>query len=387
MTVMQYFDPSAYDTKTVSDNYPLPVRSMQKKWRDSFAGSAIDTSKWTVLGTGAGQSISVATGALTIAAGTTANATTTIITNEVFTVPFRLMVGFSLSQRIANQDFYIDAVSCDEKGVTNGLYLASWKLNGTTATQGIYEVKNAGGSVLSSSAVTILTTASLNILETELFSDECWFHSRAIDSTTGRSNSYVRHQQIPDPNSFYKLQLRVVNGGTAPASNTNFVVQYAVVNDYAELTAEITAGRGNIVGGQSMGAVITAALPTGSATIGGVNVITMPTPSVSTLNSAATTNATVVKASAGTAYAVSLSNTGASPVYLKLYNKATAPTVGTDIPILTIPVNAGAVETHQFGNLGLRFTTGIGFAITGAAADADTTAITSSAAKVVVSYV
>ena len=96
--------------------------------------------------------------------------------------------------------------------------------------------------------------------------------------------------------------------------------------------------------------------------------------SVNRLVSAATTNATVVKASAGQVYGWYLSNTNASPRYVKVYNKATAPTVGTDTPTLTLLVPAGGAANCEFTN-GIAFATGIGFATTTAAADADTGAV------------
>lgn len=52
--------------------------------------------------------------------------------------------------------------------------------------------------------------------------------------------------------------------------------------------------------------------------------------------SAATTNATSVKTSAGVINSIILSNNGATGRYFKLYNKASAPTVGTDTPVHTI---------------------------------------------------
>lgn len=98
-----------------------------------------------------------------------------------------------------------------------------------------------------------------------------------------------------------------------------------------------------------------------------------------TLTSAASTNATSVKASAGSLMEASLFNATAATVYLKFYNKASAPTVGTDVPILTIPVAAGAVWANEFGRFGKRFATGIALAITGAAAATDATAIAAGA--------
>lgn len=69
--------------------------------------------------------------------------------------------------------------------------------------------------------------------------------------------------------------------------------------------------------------------------------MTLVTPTVATLNSAATTNATSVKATAGNIYTITLSNNGAAAAYFKLYNKATAPTVGTDTPLDVITIPAG----------------------------------------------
>lgn len=93
--------------------------------------------------------------------------------------------------------------------------------------------------------------------------------------------------------------------------------------------------------------------------------------------SAATTNATSAKASAGQVYGYFLSNINAAPAYLKLYNKASAPTVGTDTPVMTIiiPGNAtGAGANCEFAN-GIQFTTGIAYAITTGVTDANTGAV------------
>lgn len=90
--------------------------------------------------------------------------------------------------------------------------------------------------------------------------------------------------------------------------------------------------------------------------------------------SAATTNATSVKASAGTIHGFILSNTTASYKYFKIYAKASAPVVGTDVPIATwgIPPNESLVFASD---VGMAVGTGIAYAITGASADADATAV------------
>lgn len=92
------------------------------------------------------------------------------------------------------------------------------------------------------------------------------------------------------------------------------------------------------------------------------------------LLSAASTNATKVKETAGQVYGWYLFNAGTATRYLKLYNKAAAPTVGTDTPFLTIPVPAGGAANVEFTQ-GLAFGTGIAFALTKGMADANAEAV------------
>ena len=235
----------------------LKVKSMQKKWRESFAGTALDPNKWTSLA-GSGGSIGVSGGVLTLGSGANANDESWVLSTETFTIPFRVSVGLTLSQRIINQAFYVEAVSINrDSGLPDGLHMLGLLFDGATATQAKYEVQTGGLTRLTSAASTFPTTASAGVYEVEAFTDEAWFHGGALDATTGRANSYRRHQQIPDPNGLYKLRLRWLNGGTAPASSTSAVVQFIAVQDYAELTAEITAGRGQGVAGQAIAVQVT----------------------------------------------------------------------------------------------------------------------------------
>lgn len=115
--------------------------------------------------------------------------------------------------------------------------------------------------------------------------------------------------------------------------------------------------------------------------------IVLPTPSSNLLSSAATTNPTSVKGSSGKVFSVTASNTGGAVAYVKLYNKATAPTVGTDVPVITIPVPAGGSVNLPFGTPGAIFGTGIGLGITNLAADTDTTAVAAAQVKVITAYI
>lgn len=89
-------------------------------------------------------------------------------------------------------------------------------------------------------------------------------------------------------------------------------------------------------------------------------------------SSAATNNATVAKATPGTLKSISAVNTTASVIYLKFYNKATAPTVGTDVPLLTIALPALATTNLD---LNVAFSAGIGYALVTGAADNDNTSV------------
>ena len=150
-----------------------------------------------------------------------------------------------------------------------------------------------------------------------------------------------------------------------------------------------------------------AALPTGANTIGAVNVaaaqtlatvttvstvtsVASSTPAVITaanLSSAATTNATSVKTSSARVWQITATNIGAAVCFLKLYNKASAPSVGTDAPFETFSIPAKGVPLNlQFGAMGLLMATGLAYALTNLITDADATAVVLSQVKLSISY-
>ncbi|MGX9144971.1 hypothetical protein [Mesorhizobium sp. 128a] len=105
----------------------------------------------------------------------------------------------------------------------------------------------------------------------------------------------------------------------------------------------------------------------------------IPSSSSRIVSSANTTNATVAKASTGWLFGLMGLNTTGTAIYLKVYNKATSPTVGTDTPVLTIPIPASGLFSINFNAAPYYFSAGISYALTGAAADADTTAVSAGA--------
>lgn len=106
------------------------------------------------------------------------------------------------------------------------------------------------------------------------------------------------------------------------------------------------------------------------------------------LISLASTNANLIKNSGGNLYSIIAIGLTSTVRYLKLYNKSVTPTVGTDIPYMTIPIPAntqGAGISIPF-SMGVNFNLGIGIAITSGLADNDTGAISANDVVVNITY-
>ena len=81
----------------------------------------------------------------------------------------------------------------------------------------------------------------------------------------------------------------------------------------------------------------------------------------------------LIKSGTGVRVGWSIQNTANAVRYVKFYNKSTAPSVGTDTPVITlaIPANGAISFSH---NEGINFSDGIGIGIVTGVADNDTTA-------------
>lgn len=115
-----------------------------------------------------------------------------------------------------------------------------------------------------------------------------------------------------------------------------------------------------------LNALLAIADKTNLSSIGGV--------SISKVNTAATTNATLVKSTAGRLYGVTLTNTTAALKYVKLFNKTSAPVPGTDTPVLVVAVPPNGVVSQEWTNP-VTFASGIGYAVVGGPTDLDATAL------------
>ena len=148
--------------------------------------------------------------------------------------------------------------------------------------------------------------------------------------------------------------------------------------------AVTTDGSGNAIGRQTIWDYSAAA--NGAGVNSNHQLLTAPNASAAGGGSAASaivannTTGVNVKASAGTIYGVVASSIGTVPLYIKVYDNASAPTCGSGTPILRlmIPANAsaanGAATNIPLGAFGLATSSGIGYCATTGIADNDTTA-------------
>ncbi len=221
--------------------------------------------------------------------------------------------------------------------------------NTSTMTNGVltFEVSSDGGTTWFAIALgridsfTVETTYTLNTV-----ANRAW--SASVDAFTT-----------------FRVRLSTVITGTGTAT--------------IKLTAQALPIEPIVTVGQLSAASLqtTATLATGANTIGQVNIAAQATGGATSFTkiSAATTNATSVKASAGTLLMVAATNNSATVAFLKFYNKASAPTVGTDTPVLTIMLPANGGVALPIPAAGVAFAAGIAYAITGLATTADTTAV------------
>lgn len=230
--------------RKILDPVESNVNTTRINWRDDFPGTSLG-SGWQIAQTGIGHSISVGSSVLSMATGTTPNTETIIKSTFPIEVPLRVWFICYLTQRIANQEFYLELVNANED-----MY-AGWKFDGTTNTYGRYYSAHANTSGISNSS-TILATNNYNTMEIELFPEEVYFSNRYTDSTSSKPYVFCRSRYVPDPLQEYYVRIRAKNLATAPTSSTTLNIDAVVIQNANELTARIIGGRGGGGASQSV---------------------------------------------------------------------------------------------------------------------------------------
>jgi len=130
--------------------------------------------------------------------------------------------------------------------------------------------------------------------------------------------------------------------------------------------------------GVDIGDVDVTSISAGTNAIGNIGVIPRTTGGLTTyhLVSANTTNATVVKASAGQLFGWFIYNSNAAMRKLAFHNTASTPTAGASI-YFTIPI-PGLGAANMFTEIGIAFATGIAITTVTDLTDAGTTAVATS---------
>jgi hypothetical protein len=95
---------------------------------------------------------------------------------------------------------------------------------------------------------------------------------------------------------------------------------------------------------------------------------------VARIAATASTNATSVKAGPGMVNAIIATNNATSARYLKFYDKASAPVVGTDTPLFTLVLEQSTAPAVISLEMGIPFVNGIAYAIVTGVADSNAVA-------------
>lgn len=216
----------------------------------------------------------------------------------------------------------------------------------------------------------------------------------SIDSTNGTDGTWFGVQAVRSNANTIEATaaLSGITAGSGFASAWEFstnAYKWARVRNTVAVTTN-AAATWTIVRGTYATEPIPGLQTTATQPVSGTVTATVTPPAPTTpyfLNSAASTNGALIITGTSGVSTFYATNTGAGAAYVKLYNKATAPTVGTDVPEMIIPVPAAVsgvpgVASPPIGFVAHRFALGLGIAVTGGAADNDTTAVAAGQVKV-----
>jgi hypothetical protein len=255
-------------------------------------------------------------------------------------------------------------------------------------------------------AATAVTTQAITAAAQTIVVDVSRESNVVVDILSGTFAGHNSTFEVSLDGVTYKACLMVRSNTTTTTAESTTGVLAAVpaysweasVNGFSFFRVRCTAHTSGTVNyGIGFGAFASEVLPAASvsgtqpvsgtvtATVTGGTVVGVA-PTASIISSAATTNGTIVKASAGTLYSVTASNTGAAVAFLKLHNSTTV-TVGTTPVALTIPIPAGGIVSLDLGPQGMRYGTGICLSITNLAADSDTTAVALAQVKTNIAFI
>ena len=353
------------------------VSNVATLFSDDFGGTSVDTTgRWQVLDGGQGAvtlsnniqqaaigsgitgiTDSVASSALTVSMGTTTNAERWYLSKQIFGAAEDILVILSKSQAITQNSIFVGLV---EVG-TDGIPLLNPNLAGDFTNRGGVEFgltatgtafqceavsESSGAKAVGSVGVAAALTGTQEFV-TEVHAEDIICSPQSVDSVAGKLQGCSRvSTQCPSDNKKYKLLMRFKNVGT-PGSGTSVVIQRICVVARQELRVEVASGRGDFNAQKAVAVNLSNSIPSGSNTLGSVTLIPSSGLGAGTFHQnvavANSTNATSVKGSNTSLSGGYCFNASTTLVYLKLFNKTTAPVPGTDTPVMTIALPAATV--------------------------------------------
>lgn len=384
---------------------------------DDFGGNAVDTvNNWDVIDGGLGANANLGRGVLTQAAiGSGITGMTDVVSASGLAVTLGIVQGaerWYLSKQVfAGKEDILAVLSMTAHSLNSSLFIGLVEVDPTTwvpllnpnfvgDANNSMEFTNRGGAEFmgvalntsyhaeavgdSSSAKASGVTGVANVMTItqeyliEIDSRDVIVSSAAIDNITAKAANASRvSSQCPNDKRLYKLLMRFRNVGV-PAANVVTVNRILVADNY-EMRVQISSGEGDTIANKAIpvNAQLLANAAGNPPVVG--SIVLSPDNSrgaALTLKGQCAANTTgILFTSANTILGGYLYNRAAYDVFVKVYNKATAPTVGTDTPIQTWCVKTGA-SLNVAGVVpayGLRGNLGIGIGITKAYADGDTT--------------
>jgi hypothetical protein len=253
----------------------LRVGNTKTKLRDEFPTGGLKSALWDLIATGSGMNVATGNGTtgsyLLISSGTTINSETIIRSKDIFTLPARFAAFVTASQRIANQEFFVELIEVDAAGApvvgtsqTNAGTAPNYagvKFDGIVATECRVAVRSGGAPEFLSAASTVQTSVATGgspnwfpagMVELQITGEHVQLLQAAIDVTTAATPARRITQAAPDPEALYKLQIRARNLGTAPASTTDWRVHAIRLFDYTRLDVSVIGGTGHSGAGSAV---------------------------------------------------------------------------------------------------------------------------------------
>ena len=234
----------------------LAVGGMRQLWRDDFPGVVIDPDKWSTV-VDPGMTVSVSNSLVTIAPNAAAAyvGETVLVGTRRLTAPVRAVLGLkTAAARVVGQYVFFELVAVNADGTLDENNRISFgnQISSTTATAWSYTTV-ADGEVVSANVGSLanLTNTAGALAEIVIDNEEVTIATGLMNA--GRAIGGISLQtNLPDPMREYVVRIRIGTDATYTGAGANVILYHVLALDYAEVSAEVTGGRGLSPSSQSV---------------------------------------------------------------------------------------------------------------------------------------